>query len=124
MDVPTSRDFPKNVSKALGDAQLQQILSGMGQFLLARNAAVDRMPEFDELRKDGKGIKDHALEHLDFYLEAFEKRVVAQGGEVHWARDSQDACDAVINICRKVGARKVLKGKSMITEEIDLNQRA
>ncbi len=121
MDVPTSRDFPKNVSKALGDAQLQQILSGMGQFLLARNAAVDRMPEFDELRKDGKGIKDHALEHLDFYLEAFEKRVVAQGGEVHWARDSQDACDAVINICRKVGARKILKGKSMITEEIDLN---
>ncbi len=121
MDISTSRNFPKSASKALSDVQLQKILSGMGQFHLMRNAAVDRLPEFDELRKDGKRIKDHALEHIDFYLEAFEKKVVEQGGEVHWARDAQDACNAVINICRNVGAQKVLKGKSMITEEINLN---
>ena len=40
---------------------------------------------------------------------------------MHWARDAQDACNAVIDICRNVGAKKILKGKSMITEEIDLN---
>jgi L-lactate dehydrogenase complex protein LldF len=67
-------------------------------------------------------IKDHTLEHLDFYLELYESKVVASGGKVHWARTPQEACAAVLQICRSVGARTVTKGKSMIAEEVGLNE--
>src|SRR5262249_54927557 len=65
--------------------------------------------------------KDHTLEHLDFYLELYESRVAASGGKVHWASTAQDACAVVLQICRSVGAKIVTKGKSMIAEEVGLN---
>src|SRR5690606_9235785 len=87
-----------------------------------RAAAVARLPEFEALREAGRAIKDHALANLDLYLERFEQRVVEQGGQVHWARNAAEARDAVLEICRSVGARTVTKGKSMVAEEIALNE--
>jgi L-lactate dehydrogenase complex protein LldF len=62
------------------------------------------------------------IAHLDFHLELYEKNVVAAGGTVHWARDAAEARDAVLGICRAVGAKVVTKGKSMVAEEIALNE--
>jgi L-lactate dehydrogenase complex protein LldF len=61
------------------------------------------------------------LENLDFYLERFEQNVTARGGTVHWCRTPQEARDAVLAICRRLGAKTVTKGKTMIGEEIALN---
>ncbi|HEV8681139.1 MAG TPA: lactate utilization protein B, partial [Stellaceae bacterium] len=57
----------------------------------------------------------------DFYLELYERNVTAAGGHVHWARNAADARTAILDICHAAGARIVTKGKSMVAEEIALN---
>jgi L-lactate dehydrogenase complex protein LldF len=74
------------------------------------------------LRDVGREVKNHTLANLDFYLEQFEAKVVEHGGQVHWARDAAEANRIVLAICRSVNARCVTKGKSMISEEIGLNE--
>ena len=83
---------------------------------------MERLPEFEALRDAAKGIKDHALANLDFYLERFADNVEAGGGKVHWCGDADAARAAVLAICRRVGARTVTKGKTMIGEEIAINE--
>jgi L-lactate dehydrogenase complex protein LldF len=92
------------------------------RFIQKRSKAREALPEFDQLRDQARDIKDHVLAHLDIYLERYEARVKASGGEVHWAETPDDARAAILGICRKVKAKLVTKGKSMISEEIDLNQ--
>ncbi|MFI4947567.1 MAG: LutB/LldF family L-lactate oxidation iron-sulfur protein [Alphaproteobacteria bacterium] len=120
---PTSHLFPANVRAGLADPVLQRAL-GLARtgFPLRRQQAIERLPEFEDLREEGRRIKDHTLAHLDFYLELYEKNVVASGGTVHWARTAEEAREAVLGICRSVGARIVTKGKSMVAEEIALNE--
>jgi L-lactate dehydrogenase complex protein LldF len=119
---PTSRAFKANAHDALGNANLQKALALMRSGFPGRRAtAVARLPEFDALCEQAKAIKDHVLENLDFYLETFERNVVAQGGQVHWCRTPQEACEAVLEICRRLNAKTVTKGKTMIAEEIALN---
>jgi L-lactate dehydrogenase complex protein LldF len=118
----TSRAFKANVAKALRDETLQQALGKMRSgFPAKRLAAIERLPEFEALREEGKRIKDHTLAHLDFYLEAFERKVVERGGKVHWCRTPEEARQAILGVCRSVGAKTVTKGKTMIAEEIGLN---
>jgi len=118
----TSHSFKANAHQALGNANLQKALHLMRSgFPARRAAAIARLPEFEALREEGKVIKDHVLENLDFYLETFERNVVARGGEVHWCRTPQEARDTVLAICRRFEAKTVTKGKSMIAEEIALN---
>jgi len=119
---PTSHSFKENARQALGNANLQKALKLMQSGFPARRAAsIARLPEFDALRDQAKAIKDHVLEHLDLYLETFEKNVMAQGGAVHWCRTPQEARETVLAICRRLGAKTVTKGKTMIAEEIALN---
>ena len=71
---PTSRSFKENAHQALANANLQKALEMMRSGFPGRRAAsIARLPEFDALREQGKAIKDHVLEHLDLYLETFEK---------------------------------------------------
>jgi L-lactate dehydrogenase complex protein LldF len=119
----TSRNFKANVKKQLANEDLQAALNkSRGHFVDGRATARDNLPEFDDLRDQARDIKDHTLEHLDFYLEAYEERVRASGGHVHWARTAEDAQRIVIDICRSVGAKQVNKGKTMIGEEIEINK--
>jgi L-lactate dehydrogenase complex protein LldF len=116
------RRFVEQATAALADADLQRALANMRSGFIERRAkARDRLPEFDALRDRARDIKNHVLGHLDLYLEAFERNVVANGGAVHWAADAEQARQAVLNICRLVGARTATKGKSMVGEEIHLN---
>jgi L-lactate dehydrogenase complex protein LldF len=121
MDMSTTT-FPENVSKALSDGQLQYAMTETGpRFINKRTKARDALPEFDALRDQARDIKDHVLEHLDIYLERYEAKVKDAGGHVHWADTAEDARAAILAICRKAGAKLVTKGKSMISEEIELN---
>ena len=83
--LATSRAFKSNAHEALVDATLQKALGIMKSgFQVRRAEAIAKLPEFEALREVGKAIKNHTLEHLDFYLETFEQRVVERGGTVHW----------------------------------------
>jgi len=119
---PTSPRFRENAHEALGDAQLQRALGNVRQGFIDKRAAVAaKLPEFEALRDSARDIKNHALEHLDLYLERYEHKVTEAGGQVHWARTAEEARAAILGICRSVGAKTVTKGKSMISEEIALN---
>ncbi len=121
--LATSRSFEANARAGLANVNLQHALGMMQSgFPARRRAAVARLPEFEALRETGRSIKDHTLAYLDFYLELYEENVSAAGGTVHWARTPEEARAAVLQICRSVGARTVTKGKSMIAEEIGLNE--
>ncbi len=117
-----STTFPQQVRVARADANLQQALGKLKFGLTAmRGAAVAKLPEFEQLRHDAAAIRDHTLNHLDHYLLRFEAAAKARGGHVHFAPDAAAANAIVLEICRSVDARKVTKGKSMVTEEIELN---
>ena len=120
--LATSRNFEAAAQAGLANHNLQRAL-GLARtgFPLRRRLAVERMPEFEALRETGRSIKDHTLQHLDFYLELYEGKVEASGGKVHWARTPEEACAAVLQICRSAGAKLVAKGKSMVAEEVGLN---
>src|SRR5438477_10296722 len=117
----TSPTFKENARAALADTQLQRALSrGLG-FTERRRLAADRLPEFDALRDASRDLKNHTLAHLDLYLEAYEQKLKQSGGQVHYAMTAADARQIVLDICRTVGAKTVTKGKTMIGEEIGLN---
>ena len=80
----TSRSFKANAHRALHDATLQASLGIMMRegFAVRRAKAAARLPEFEALRDDAKALKDHVLQNLDFYIERFERNVVARGGAV------------------------------------------
>lgn len=118
-----SQDFKQNVHIALQDEKLQRALGNLKSgFPGKRAAAVARLPEFDALRDQARDLKNHILEHLDLYLEEFERNVTANGGTVHWCRTAEDARRTILDICREQDAKTVTKGKSMVSEEIALNE--
>jgi L-lactate dehydrogenase complex protein LldF len=118
----TADHFKENARRALDNAQLQRALNHVrSNFIDKRAKAVKALPEFETLRHEAKALKDHTLAHLDLYFEAYEKRVNAAGGHVHFAETGADARKLILDICRSVGAKTVTKGKSMISEEIGLN---
>jgi L-lactate dehydrogenase complex protein LldF len=118
----TSPRFKENSARALADPQLQRALGNVKKgFIEKRQAAADKLPEFEALRDSARDIKNHTLDHLDLYLERYEEKVRASGGHVHFARDAEEARRIILDICREAGAKTVTKGKSMIAEEIGLN---
>ncbi|MEK7246515.1 MAG: LUD domain-containing protein, partial [Pseudomonadota bacterium] len=122
MDSTSSR-FENNARDALATPTLQTALAKLADgFPSRRQEAADRLPEFEALRDAARDIKDHVLDHLDVYLEKYERQVVANGGEVHWCRDAEEARRTILEICRRSGARTVTKSKTMIGEEIAINE--
>ena len=95
-------------------------------FNIARyNAVVPQgKHQFNDLtlaRERAKNIKWRALETLDQQLEQFEKNFTKQGGKVIWAENGEQALDEILNICREKNCKTLVKSKSMVTEEIHLN---
>lgn len=75
----------------------------------------------DMARKKAKNIKWKTMENLSDYLTEFERNFTKNGGKVIWAKDAQEANEAVLDICKRYQAKQVVKSKSMVTEEIHLN---
>lgn len=118
----TDSGFKDRAREAISDQNLRRALDGLpGGLVAQRSAAKANLPEFEELRTLARNIKDHALAHLDLYLEMFETRAEAAGSRVHWASTAEEARETVLELCRQAGARLVTKSKSMVSEEIGLN---
>ena len=118
----TSPQFKENAHAALADVELQRSLEVLEtNFIGRRKQVADKLPEFDALRDAARDIKNHTLAYLDLYLEEYERRVVAQGGHVHYAVTAADARSIILDICRAADAKLVTKGKSMIAEEVGLD---
>jgi L-lactate dehydrogenase complex protein LldF len=86
-----------------------------------RDAAGRAEPDFERLREQARRIKAHALDHLDELLLRFEARAQQAGARVHFAADAADLQRIVLELLAAKGARRVVKSKSMLTEECGLN---
>jgi L-lactate dehydrogenase complex protein LldF len=119
----THHEFRDAAEKAMHDANLQLALANLGDTLGRRNRETwANFPQSDALRELGRRIKDETLADLDQHLETLEASVNRRGGSVHYADDGPDACRIVADILKSRGAKKVVKSKSMMTEEIHLNE--
>ena len=86
-----------------------------------RDMCAHGLPEWEELRERAAQIKQHTISHLADYLEQFERNATRLGAVVHWARDAAEH-NAIINgLLQERGMRRVVKSKSMLTEECGLN---
>ncbi|ULQ55330.1 lactate utilization protein [Flavihumibacter rivuli] len=86
-----------------------------------RDRSAHNIPEWEQLRQWASDIKAHTLSNLDYYLEEFERNAIANGIKVHWARDAAEHNAIIAGIIRENGVSRVVKSKSMLTEECHLN---
>src|SRR5437868_5439526 len=115
-------DFLSAAGQALADPPLQAALTRLTSTLLAGNRrGYAALADSSALRDHAKQIKEHTLAHLDRYLEQLEDSVKRQGGHVHWALTADDARRIVLDIARQTNSRRIVKSKSMTSEEIHLN---
>ncbi len=87
-----------------------------------RDKAVAALPEWEELRGIASEIKEHTLTHLDTYLEQFEAKAVANGVQVHWARDAAEHNGIVLDIFKSRAVKLAIKSKSMLQEECGMTE--
>ena len=114
--------FPAAARRSLADSQLRANLARATSTIRdKRGRAVDELPDWEELREAGAGIKDAALLDLASHLEQLESAVTSAGGTVHWAKDGTEACSIVASLAQSHGVDEVVKVKSIATDEIDLN---
>ena len=87
-----------------------------------RDRMAQSLPEWEDLREAASQIKKHTATHLADYLELFEKNATKNGVHVHWAQDADEYNRIVFEILSQHGVKKVVKSKSMLTEECHLNE--
>lgn len=109
--------------QALGDGQLREALGrATARFQEARAAALADLPGAERWRARARAIREATLARLDEHLARLAESVERAGGVVHWAEDAAAARRVVVELARARGVRTVVKGKSMATEEIHLNE--
>ena len=119
-----TKDFRQGAGAALSDPKIQANLEGLyNGFHQARIDASDQTPDWEALQDKGRAIKAHTLDNLAYYLEMVERNVIASGGHIYFARDAEAASNYVVNLAKERGIELVIKGKSMVSEEMALNHR-
>ncbi|MBS0209025.1 MAG: iron-sulfur cluster-binding protein [Planctomycetes bacterium] len=127
---PTGTDYARSehheflpaVDQALHDANLQLALVNLGDTLGTRNKqALGSLPDKDALRQRARAIKEAALSRLDEHLVTLQAAVERNGGQLHFAADAADAQQIITGVIQRAGGRRVVKSKSMTSEEIHLN---
>ena len=114
--------FKQTASAKLNDAVLQTALKkAKGKFVDARAISVAEIDNWEAIRTHAAALRDRTINHLDAWLLEFEATAIRRGAEVHWAETAEEANAIVLEIARKNNVKTVTKSKSMVTEEIALN---
>lgn len=122
MEHLTAETFDRNALDALSDTQLRGALRNLAKtFGERRKVAITTVEDWEALREKARAVKDETLAHLDKYLEKFVENAEKAGARVHWARDAKEANSIVLRLLQERKASRVVKSKSMATEEIHLN---
>src|SRR5580765_1282142 len=114
-------DFHSLSVKAAGDERLKRVVNAavLRQYSARQSQMLD-LPDPDKLRELAGQIKQHAIDYLDYYLEQLAANVQKNGGHVHFAADGAEARKIILDIAREQKATRVIKSKSMVSEEINL----
>jgi L-lactate dehydrogenase complex protein LldF len=118
----TNVTFYDRAETALNDQQLHVALNRTtSRFGSLRNNALANLPYANDVRDRARIIRAHTISKLADYLEQFAENVVKHGGQIHFAEDATQANQFVLEIAKHYNARTVVKGKSMVSEEMHLN---
>jgi L-lactate dehydrogenase complex protein LldF len=119
--VSTPFDFQGVSSRNAVNARLKRAVNKATLHQYAqRQARMPELPDPDGLRDLAGRIKQHTIENLDYYLEQLKANVERNGGHVHFAATAADARRIIMEIADGRGCRRVIKSKSMASEEIEL----
>lgn len=119
----TTHTFKDNAKRALLDTDLKTAMKrATVQFVGKRKTAVAALENFEALRDYCAAVKAHTLDYLDVYLEELVDNVERLGGTVHFAADAAEATHIVTELALAKGVRTAVKAKSMLSEEIGLNE--
>lgn len=117
------RTFPQAAGDALQNSQLRRNLRHATTTIRDKSGrVVAELPDWQSLRDAGSGVKADVLSRLPELLVQLETKVTAAGGVVHWAADANEANRIVTDLVRQTGSDRVIKVKSMATQEIGLNE--
>ncbi|QEA39408.1 iron-sulfur cluster-binding protein [Pistricoccus aurantiacus] len=117
----TPQAFHRQAHDALGNPQIRaNFRKAMGGLMDKRREAFAEW-DLETLRELGANIRLRALARLPDLLETLETNCQANGIQVHWAEDGDEACRLIAKLCQEHGAKQVVKGKSMVSEEMHLN---
>ncbi|WP_323158367.1 LutB/LldF family L-lactate oxidation iron-sulfur protein [Pseudomonas viridiflava] len=115
-------DFRERAHEALGDPQLRgNFRRAMDSLMTKRAAAFSNPDEREDLRSLGNAIRARALSKLPGLLEQLERNLIRNGVQVHWAETVEEANAIVMSIVEAHEAKQVIKGKSMVSEEMEMN---
>ncbi|GAB4265291.1 MAG: LUD domain-containing protein [Thermoleophilia bacterium] len=117
-----TRDIGGEIRRALADPGLQRALGNAMATLYGRRDAALAGIDFEDLRTRARALKEEALARNEELLAQVVDRVTALGGTVVLAADAAEARDYVGRLARERGVQRVVKGKSMVSEEVHLNQ--
>lgn len=121
MSKTASSFIAKSTIKAADLEHRRKINFNIGKYNATVPQGKKQFTSLGSSRQLAKNRKWEAIEHLDKYLLEFEERITARGAQVIWAEDTQQALDAIGKICREKNCSTLVKSKSMVTEEIHLN---
>ncbi len=122
LDPAKAQPFPVAALPVLKNSQLRKNVAHAIDVIGAkRTRVVLEKTDWQALRASASRIKDEALGNLAAYLEQFEERCTAAGGQVHWAADAADARRIILELLRAEGADEVINIKTMTSGEIQLN---
>ena len=119
----TTKNFKSAAKTVIKDTEVQSHLKGLySGFNMARIHEAEATPNWEDLQNRAQAIKFHTIENLDYYLDMAATNVEKAGGQVYFAKDAAAASEYVLKVAKENGVRTVIKGKSMISEEMELNQ--
>ena len=122
MNELKTENYVSEAKRAIKNQVLQKALEDLQQrFGPATALAYQKLPEGPELRFKGHDIRMQTIENLDIILEKLAENIRKNGGHVFFAKDGQEAVEYALQIARKHNVKRIVKGKSMVTEEIGLN---
>ncbi|WP_104628777.1 LutB/LldF family L-lactate oxidation iron-sulfur protein [Helicobacter bizzozeronii] len=123
MIAHSAQEYENAIKEKLGDEQLRTNLRSAMDTLITnrKNLIANRYHDWEELRELGKNAKLKVLARLDHYLQTFEEKAKANGFIVHYASSAKDANEIIYNLAKEKKVDRILKGKSMASEEIGLN---
>ena len=118
-----SMHFKERAHANLADAQLQANLRKIeGKFVAKRRESLVELDDFEATREAARAIRQRALDNLDVWLELFERNATARGASVLWAETPADVNRHVLDIARRHDVKKIIKSKSMVSEESALDR--
>ncbi|UCZ54371.1 iron-sulfur cluster-binding protein [Bacillus shivajii] len=114
--------FFDRVEKGINDSFMRNaVVEAQGRLEGRKTETTEELGNWEEWRDLSEEIRQHTLENLDYYLDQFAENVAKQGGHVFFAENAEEANDYITEVVSKKKAKNVIKSKSMVTEEIGMN---